>query len=303
MDLSAIIESAEKQYKQILEDFFISCYDERLLPSHGIDHHRRVWKYSKELVGIIPLKSSKKHSRLIPELLIASYLHDIGMSVDPGVKHGRHSRELCSRFLRENCLPEYDFTDVLEAIGNHDNKDYSGNSTQDDLLNILSISDDLDAFGIPGIYRYAEIYLTRGVTYENLGFSIIGNAEKRFANFLKAPGLNEEFIEKHRLRYKVLTDFYAGYNKQLPSYSFGSAKPEGYCGVIELIAEMINNKIDLNNYYTTVVKSQSDPIINWFFFELKTNLEILLPQRSQRINLCVLCAFFVCFAVKKDLIL
>ena len=49
MELSGIIESAEKQYKQILEEFFISVYDESLLPSHGIDHHRRVWKYSKEL--------------------------------------------------------------------------------------------------------------------------------------------------------------------------------------------------------------------------------------------------------------
>jgi hypothetical protein len=47
MDLPAIIESAEIQYKQILEDFFISFYDESLLPSHGIDHHRRVWAYAR----------------------------------------------------------------------------------------------------------------------------------------------------------------------------------------------------------------------------------------------------------------
>jgi hypothetical protein len=273
MDLSAIIESAEKQYKQILEDFFISCYDERLLPSHGIDHHRRVWKYSKELVGIIPLKSSKKHSRLIPELLIASYLHDIGMSVDPGIKHGRHSRELCSRFLRENCQPENDFIDVLEAIGNHDNKDYSGNSIQDDLLNILSISDDLDAFGIPGIYRYAEIYLTREVTYENLGLRIIENAEKRFGNLLKAPGLNEEFIERHSRRYNVLRDFFYRYNEQLPSYSFGSENPSGYCGIIELIAEMIKNKVEPKNFYDSGEKYQEDHVIKWFFFELNKEFE------------------------------
>ena len=88
------------------------------------------------------------------------------MSVDPGVKHGKHSRDLCQRFLMENNLPENDFTDVLEAIENHDNKDYSGNTIQNDLLTILSISDDLDAFGITGIYRYSEIYLTRGIGFE-----------------------------------------------------------------------------------------------------------------------------------------
>ena len=56
MNSTGIIESAEKQYKQILEGFFISVYDEKLLPSHGIDHHRRVWNYSKELLKIIPLE-------------------------------------------------------------------------------------------------------------------------------------------------------------------------------------------------------------------------------------------------------
>jgi len=272
MDLPAIIESAEIQYKQILEDFFISFYDESLLPSHGIDHHRRVWAYARELAGIIPLETSTNISALIPRLLIASYLHDIGMSLDSGIKHGRHSREQCSRFLRENNLPENDFTDVLNAIENHDNKDYSDNSTQDDLLKILSVSDDLDAFGIAGIYRYAEIYLTRGVSYQNLGGRIIENAEKRFGNFLKVPGINFEFIEKHRLRYNILNDFYTRYNAQLASYTFGYANPSGYCGVIELISDITTNKIELENYSKMVLYSHSDLVITRFFFKLKKEL-------------------------------
>ena len=271
MELSAIIESAEKQYKQILEDFFAAYYDEVELPSHGLDHHRRVWTYARELVGIIPLESVKLPA-LIPGLLIASYLHDIGMTIDCGVKHGRHSREMCSRFLRQNNLKKHDFTDVLDAIENHDNKDYSGNTAINDLLNILSISDDLDAFGITGIYRYAEIYLTRRVTFKDLGFSIIKNAEKRFGNFLNAKGLNEEFIKKHTLRYNVLKDFYKRYNAQLASYTFGSANPSGYCGVIELIADITANRIELKNYYKMVLYSHSDPIMTRFFFKLKKEL-------------------------------
>jgi HD superfamily phosphodiesterase len=272
MELSAIIESAEIKYKQILEDFFISFYDERLLPSHGIDHHRRVWIYSKELVSRIPLNTSKL-PKLIPELIIASYLHDIGMSVDSGVKHGKHSSELCFRFLRENNFQVDDIADVLNAIEYHDDKDYSDNSKQDDLLKILSVSDDLDAFGIAGIYRYSEIYLTRGVSYQILGNRIIENAEKRFMNFLEVQGLNEEFIEKHSLRYNVLTDFFAGYNEQLKSYSFGSANPAGYCGVIELIADMVEEKAELKNLYKCAEKYQQDQKINWFFFMLKKEFE------------------------------
>jgi hypothetical protein len=47
MNLIVIFESAELQFKQILEEFFVSFYDEKSLVSHGIDHHRRVWKYAK----------------------------------------------------------------------------------------------------------------------------------------------------------------------------------------------------------------------------------------------------------------
>ena len=32
---------------------------------------------------------------------------------------------------------------------------------------ILSVADDLDAFGFTGIYRYLEIYLTRGINPED----------------------------------------------------------------------------------------------------------------------------------------
>ena len=98
MDLSEIIESAENQYKQILEEFFISVYNERSLSSHGIDHHRRVWNYAKELLKLIPSENINISSHFSSNLIIACYLHDIGMSVDPGVKHGKHSRDFCFSF-------------------------------------------------------------------------------------------------------------------------------------------------------------------------------------------------------------
>ena len=44
----------------------------------------------KELLKLLPLNNSVKISNLHPNLIIACYLHDIGMSVDPGIKHGIH---------------------------------------------------------------------------------------------------------------------------------------------------------------------------------------------------------------------
>src|ERR1035437_6487768 len=144
MNIAETIESAEKQFKQILEDFFISVYNEKSLTSHGIDHHRRVWNYSKELMKLFPLKNPAQISQLPAELIIASYLHDIGMSVDPGIRHGKHSKNLCIQFLGKNNLPENDYRDVLEAIEDHDNKDYAFDASMNDLHIILSVADDLD---------------------------------------------------------------------------------------------------------------------------------------------------------------
>jgi len=273
MNLNRIIESAEKQYKQILEEYFVSVYNEGSLPSHGIDHHRRVWNYSKELLKIIPVKNKKQLSILTTELIIASYLHDIGMSVDPGIKHGKYSKDLCARFLAMNNLRVNDYFNLLEAIENHDNKEYIVNATRNDLLTVLSVSDDLDAFGFIGIYRYIEIYLIRETDLINLGFLIKANACKRFVNFEKTAGNTKKFVEKQNQRYLILDNFFTKYNEQLISYQFGTLNPSGYCGVIELFRNMINNKMELKELFTYSEKYFADPVINWFFSELKTEIK------------------------------
>jgi HD superfamily phosphodiesterase len=269
MNLNRIVESAEKQYKQILEEYFVSAYDEKSAPSHGLDHHRRVWKYSSELLKVIPLKK-KQYPKLSSDLIIASYLHDTGMSVDPGIKHGKYSKDLCARFLALNNLNIKDNSEVLEAIENHDNKEYI-NVIKNDLLTILSVADDLDAFGFIGIYRYAEIYLIRNTDLKNLGYLINTNAGKRFGNFVNTVGKSKKLIEKHKQRYLVLDNFFNKYNEQLPSYQFGTSNPFGYCGVIELFGNMIHNKMDLKELINSE-KQNDDPVINWFFSSLEAEL-------------------------------
>ncbi len=80
-----IIIKAEEKYKNKLEEFFKSVYDEKSLCSHGIDHHRRVWNYAKELLLSNDNKDVINESGFPEKLIIACYLHDIGMSVDPGI--------------------------------------------------------------------------------------------------------------------------------------------------------------------------------------------------------------------------
>jgi len=272
MDLSESIKSAEDIYRQKLEDFFNSVYNERSLPSHGIDHHRRVWGYTKEIIDLFPFVKAADMPKLAVDLILACYMHDIGMSVDPGVKHGKHSRNLCIRFLQKHNLSVANFKDVLEAIENHDNKDYAQKDTANDLLSILSVSDDLDAFGYIGIYRYAEIYLTRGIEPEKLGHRIMDNAEKRFQYFVRSLGTGNKIAVKHTMRYKTTDRFFRKYNEQLPSYNFGSTHPHGYCGVIELFTHMMDRRIELQEIYLEPEKYLVDPTIRWFFAELEKEL-------------------------------
>lgn len=272
MKLTEIIKSVENQYIQILEEFFISVYNEQALLSHGIDHHRRVWNYAKEFLKLFPLIDAAQISKFTSELIIACYMHDIGMSLDHGVKHGIHSRKLCVQFLSKNNLPETDFKDALEAIEYHDNKNYTGNSRSNDLLTILSVSDDLDAFGCIGIYRYSEIYLTRQIDLEKIGNMIRENAGIRYENFIKTYGSVNEIVLKHWERYYLLNMFFGKYNEQLHSYQFGTTSPSGFCGVVEIIRYIMNNNLQLKDFCTEPEKYTNDPLIKWFFTELVAEL-------------------------------
>jgi hypothetical protein len=275
MDLNISIEAAENTYKQILEDFFISVYTEKILSSHGIGHHRRVWNYAKDLIRLTPLENIGQISYLPAEAIIACYLHDIGMAVDRGVKHGKCSRELCKRFFAENNIPENKYLDVLEAIENHDNKDYISNACRNELLTILSVADDLDAFGLAGVFRYTEIYLAREIGYDKIGYKIRENALKRYDNFIKMYGSDDDMVMKHWQRYNLLDMFFTKYNDQLPSYHFGTNQPSGFCGVIEIIENIMQNHLNLKDFYTEPEKQTSDPLILWYLTELKNEISQL----------------------------
>ena len=272
MNLTALIESAEQRFKQVLEDFFVSVYDEKKLFSHGIDHHRRVWNYAKELLTTRLIQSKLRPACDPSKLIIACYLHDIGMSVDQGPWHGVRSRELCLQFLNKYDLSEYDYEDVLDTIGNHDNKDYSSKRGSNDLLNVLSVADDLDAFGFAGIYRYSEIYLMRGINPGQSGYLILENAGKRFKNFEDIYGVQNFYVKFHRKRYEILSDFFRQYNKQADYWNFLTDAPESYCGVIQLFMLMIKNKMSINDLFTEAEKYQDDIVIGQFINGLKSEL-------------------------------
>ena len=213
MNLKIDAEKVERRLRHKLENYFKDHYNEERLPSHGLDHHRRVWEFAKEI-----LKYNKEdihNIEFLEKLLIASYLHDIGMSEDYGVKHGYLSRKLAEDFILTNNLKVSEYNDVLYSIEYHDNKEYNKGIHSNVILEILSLADDLDAFGETGISRYTEIYLARGIPKEHLGYAVLENAEVRFANFELFTGRRSLLYKKHKKRYLVLKSYFENYNNNL----------------------------------------------------------------------------------------
>jgi hypothetical protein len=201
------------------------------------------------------------------KLVIASYLHDTGMSVDPGFRHGIESRIICESFLEKMNLSKSEYTDLFDAVENHDNKEYATKNKPGDLLTVLSVADDLDAFGLIGVYRYLEIYLERKVPQEELGYRILKNSETRFLNFLGTYGSSKELVEKHSKRYEVISSFFNAYNEQIPFYNPGEPAPRGYSGITDIIHRKLYT-CKRGNEINNLIIDSPDPLIQWFFTEL-----------------------------------
>ncbi|HEX2976523.1 MAG TPA: HD domain-containing protein [Bacteroidales bacterium] len=266
--MSGPFESAEQQFKVLLEDFFTSIYDEKSLPSHGIGHHRRVWNYARELAPVLTGYNTPNPS-FPGSLIIACYLHDLGMAIDPGITHGHHSANLCRQFLLQHGLKESDFPGLLSAILNHDNKNYGSNSAEDGLFTILSVSDDLDAFGFIGVFRYFEIYSCRGISINRISDAIRENAQKRFSHFEEIFSFDQLLTHKHRERYEVLDQFFAGLKDQLT----GSIKPGTFdhIEIIKVLEAMMSEK----NEISCIIKENKEslnPSLKWFFTGLSLEL-------------------------------
>ena len=274
MNLAVKIESAEDKYRQILEEYFIEKWGDTALFSHNIDHHRRVWHYAKELLS----EAGKNNIIKIPfspdKLLTACYLHDLGMAIETGDRHGIHSSQLFREFIAENGLPESEFADTITAIREHDMKENIPAQRFPDLISFLTIADDLDAFGHIGISRYLEIYFLRGITPSEIGHKVRANAASRFANFRSVFGNNSGLFKRHSARFKILDDFFSDYNLQVESTSFNTESICGNAGVVELFSEMTRNHISSTDILSLPHRFSDDPIVADFTEKLNSELTL-----------------------------
>ncbi len=198
------------------------------------------------------------------QLLISVWFHDTGLTQTRGELHGMESRRLCENFFlsdgflngsMENLKtpgPEHPPDDsmeiILQAIEHHDDKSLKYSTREfipgstPDLLNLLSVSDDLDAFGTLGIYRYAEIYLLRGIEPEQLPARVSRNVINRFENIRRNYGNLESFISKHESRFLQVRDFYMQLGQ---AYASLLEKPSWEPSLIEIFRSSLKSRKNL----------------------------------------------------------
>jgi HD superfamily phosphodiesterase len=274
-----LINRAESQWLESLEEHVESLFTDRFLPSHDHTHHKRVWNISKRLIREISRSDRQLNYPLVEGVLIAAWFHDLGMIQTTGESHGKEGSEMCREFLMERSLMKPDsMEEIIDAIREHDIKDeriykriLPGHTP--DILTILSIADDLDALGIIGIYRYSEIYIERGMDLKELGMRVLKNANTRFLN-LNACHMCDELILSYEKEWKELVSFFEHYLGQLPDSGDPTEILSGPIGVVNHIrTQSMERHVRPERLYEMIPEKETDPYVIQFFSRLRNELE------------------------------
>jgi hypothetical protein len=204
----SLISEAEGKYKNILEEFCKSVFLFAGIPSHDHLHHARVWGYTKKILELLSEARMITDPLIAEKAIVAAYFHDTGLTVNTGPDHGKESRKICNEYLQSNNLLMGCTDEILDAVEKHDDKDYSSVSNPASLATIVSVADDMDAFGYTGILRYSEIYAMRGVTIEEMPEKIIANAKVRFSHLASTYSMFPALVSKQAKKLEILISFY-----------------------------------------------------------------------------------------------
>ncbi len=273
-----MIDRAEDTWLSLLYSNAESLFSDVFLPSHDHTHHLRVWNLCKSLLLEISRMNSSMDQSLVEGVLIAAFFHDLGMVYSTREDHGKLGGDLCKTWFREKGLDApHRSEEILEAIELHDIKEkgsYSkiNRSDQPRILSLLSIADDLEAFGTIGIYRYAEIYLLRHISLAQLGDRILTNAEARFQNLQESCEEYPSIIATHQKEYAILRDFYQFYKLQLQKEAIPEKVFVGHLGVINYIRALSMEKHNGPESFPDLLKNE-DTLVNTYFRTLKNELE------------------------------
>jgi hypothetical protein len=272
-DIQEIIFKSESLWITPIKEHLNELYKHIHLPSHDIDHHFRVWTLCKALMHELDDNGITIYPSTVEQALIACLFHDTGLTIDSSEKHGIQSRMICEKFFSQNSqLKPNKFDEILSAIELHDDKSLKSDPTfrksqEVDLINLVSSSDDLDAFGLIGVYRYLEIYALRGFKLNEIPDKVLSNLANRFANFENIYSKYENFVAKQKSRYNTTLKFFSLLNDQ-----FNSPTLEGEFILLitnVLLENLLIKKNNINVIISMVLEGDFPFEVKNFFGRLK----------------------------------
>jgi HD superfamily phosphodiesterase len=201
-----LLARASQKWENCILEYLSGLYSGQWLPSHDIGHHKRVWKNAVGFCKATNQNIWKDDEAFFEKLIICCYFHDVGLLVDNGEYHGKASREICGKFLAIYSEQiTFDVEELLIAIENHDEKNYCSDlKNRNPLFEVLTLADDLDAFGAIGVYRYIEIYLLRGGQPKSIADRILINAQQRFENIKLILAKYSVPLEPYNDKFQIL---------------------------------------------------------------------------------------------------
>ena len=218
-----VLSQLQKVEHSWLTPLYITCklaFSQTHLPSHNEDHHYRVWIIARELIKQLEKQAITFSRSDLTKIIIAAFLHDTGMSVTINKTHGKESRKICKKFVDEYKPEGIDnLQELFDVIENHDDKGYQNKFAKiknpKHLFKILSVCDDLDAFGFTGVYRYVEIYLLRGIPVKDIASMVLKNLSNRIDYFTRSFRYLEKYYKNHMKRFDLTWEFFTDLNNQI----------------------------------------------------------------------------------------
>lgn len=274
-----LIKNAESKWLNILESYCHEIFKEVHLPSHDETHHKRVWERAKELLLQLSKNGAILNEKTIEQLIIAVFFHDTGMSVTMQKEHGTISRGIAKEFLKDKNIHSQSLDEILAAIENHDQKDYNtsiiSGQPEFTVQSLLNISDDLDALGIIGAYRYSEIYLLRNVSVQEMPDVILDNLHKRYQHMKAYLSFSHNYLKAQNIRYMATRNFFKDLSFQIKQVGDELSTLNGPIGIVNFIKEfLINQRLHVKEASKNASLIASDFYVTNFFEKLEKESSI-----------------------------
>lgn len=273
-NIDRLIKNAEAKWLQSLREHCKMIFSGVHLPSHDETHHARVWFHARSLLLEFAKKGQSFNEKDVEKLIIAVFFHDTGMSETIQKDHGKISRRIAKDFLKDKDLTPPEIEEILDAVENHDKKEYKGHTEASgsglSLQALLNVSDDLDAIGNIGTYRYFEIYHLRHIELKDIADAILTNLQGRFLHMKQFLAFAPNYLKHQTQRYMVTHNYFKDLSFQIKQVGDAPESLQGPLGVVNFIKEFVfNEKLHIQDAARKALLISGDGYVTNFFEKLE----------------------------------